>query len=69
MNQLGAEQQGEATVQFSNLAPGDYTVYELPRFDDAEYRNPTFLQALSGGTGVRIEDGKTAEVDIARISK
>ena len=69
MSQPSAEQPGENTFRFSGLAPGDYLVYGLPRLDDAEFRNPAFLRALSGGVFVHIEDGKTAEVTITRISK
>jgi hypothetical protein len=58
-----------AGVTFSNLVPGDYLVYGLSHFEDAEFRNAAFLQSLSGGTPVRIEDGKTAEVTIAGVSK
>jgi hypothetical protein len=61
--------QGQNFFQFSNLAPGDYLVYGLPRADDAEFRNPAFLRTLSGGANVHIEDGKTAEVTIGSVSK
>ena len=50
--------------QFSNLTPGDYTIYTFPKFEDVEFRNPAFLGTLSGGTRVHIEDGKIAELTI-----
>jgi hypothetical protein len=50
--------------QFSNLAPGDYTIYTFPKFEDVEFRNPAFLQALSGGTQAHIEDGEIAQLTI-----
>jgi hypothetical protein len=56
-------------IIFPNLAPGDYSVYGLSRFEDVEYQSPTFLQALKEGAGVHIEDGKTTEVAIASISQ
>jgi len=54
----------QETFQFSNLTPGDYTIYTFPKFEDVEFRNPTFLRALSGGTRVHIEDGEIAELTI-----
>jgi hypothetical protein len=56
-------------ILFPNLAPGDYSVYGLSRFEDVEYQNPTFLQALPEGARVHIEDGRTTEVTIASISQ
>jgi hypothetical protein len=56
-------------IIFPNLAPGDYSVYGLSRFEGVEYQSPTFLQALKEGAGVHIEDGKTTEVAIASISQ
>jgi hypothetical protein len=52
-----------------NLAPGDYMVYGLAQYEDAEFRNPAFLETLSAGTKVHMEDGKTAEVTIASVSQ
>jgi hypothetical protein len=48
--------------QFSNLAPGDYTIYTFPKFGDVELGNPAFLRALSGGPRVHIEDGQITEL-------
>jgi hypothetical protein len=62
----GGQQLGEELI--TNLAPGDYLVYGLAQYE-AEFRNPAFLQALSAGTRVHIEDGKTAEVTIASVSQ
>jgi hypothetical protein len=53
----------------ANLPPGDYSVYGLADSQDVEFRNPAFIQSLSGGIGVHIEDGKTTEVTIDKISK
>ena len=64
-----AGQAGEDMIPFSNLAPGEYSVYGLAPSEDAEFRNPKFLRALSGAARVHIEDGKTAEVTITSISK
>jgi hypothetical protein len=54
---------------FSNLAPGDYSIYVLSKCEGVEFRNPAFLRTLSGGTSIRIEDGKTAEVTITGSSR
>jgi hypothetical protein len=51
---------------FSGLAPGEYTVCGLSDFDVA-FRDATFLRFLSGGTTVRIEDGKTTEVTVEKV--
>jgi hypothetical protein len=54
--------------QFSNLTPGDYTIYTFPKFENVEFRNPAFLQALSGGIRVHIEDGEIAELRVTGTS-
>ena len=56
-------------IIFPNLTPGDYSVYGLSRFEDVEYQNPTFLQALREGASVHIEDGRTVEVTITSVSQ
>jgi len=65
---FGTGQPDDGMVQFSSLAPGDYIIYALPKFEDVEFRNPAFLRALSGGTRVHIEDGEIAELTITGIS-
>lgn len=54
-------------TMIGHLAPGDYTVYGLSRYEDAEFRNPEFLRTLAPGTSVHIEDGKTAEITLASL--
>jgi hypothetical protein len=56
------------TFQFANLTPGDYTIYSFPKFQHVEFRKPAFLQALSGGIRVHIEDGEIAELAITGTS-
>jgi hypothetical protein len=56
-------------VMLQDLAPGDYSVYGLSKCNDAEFREAEFLQSLSDGTIVRIEDGKSTSVRITRTSK
>lgn len=62
-------QAATGTVVFTNLAPGDYSVFALSQLADAEYRSPAFLQSLSGGASVHLEDGTTVEIAITRFSK
>jgi hypothetical protein len=54
--------------QFSNLTPGDYTIYTFPKFEGVEFRNQAFLRALSGGTRVQIEDGQIAQITMTGSS-
>jgi hypothetical protein len=44
-------------------------VYTFSHFEDIEFRNPAFLQSLSGGVNVKIEDGRTAEITLRRVVK
>jgi hypothetical protein len=53
---------------FDSLAPGDYTLYAFST-DQIEFRNPEFLRGLTGGESVRVEDGATATVTIARLAQ
>ena len=64
---LGAPPDQEI-FQFSNLTPGEYTIYTFPKFEDVEFRNPRFLRGLSGGIRVRIEDGEIAQLTITGSS-
>jgi Carboxypeptidase regulatory-like domain len=53
----------------SALAPGDYTAYAFRAVPGIEYANPAVLQSLTGGTSVRVEDGKTAEITLKPVVK
>jgi hypothetical protein len=53
-------------ARFSNLAPGTYTLYAFAR-QDIEYRNPAFLQSLSGGQSIQIDGDAEKEVTIDRV--
>ena len=59
----------ELGFTFVNLAPGDYVAYAFSGIQSIEYRNPAFLNALRGGTSVRIEDGRTAAVTLRGLVK
>ena len=60
---------GEPEYEFGNLAPGDYLAYAFSDLQSVEYRSPGFLDALTGGTGVHIEDGKTTVVTLTSLVK
>ena len=55
-------------VDLDSLAPGDYLLYAFST-QDVEYRNPAVLQALTGGTSVHVDDGKTSEVILEKVVK
>ncbi|HUA85331.1 MAG TPA: carboxypeptidase-like regulatory domain-containing protein [Bryobacteraceae bacterium] len=60
---------GSPDFSFANLAPGDYLLYAVSSPEYLEFRNPAFLQSLTGGVSVKIEDGKTSEVTLTSIAK
>ncbi len=61
-----AFQAGEFQAHFMNLAPGDYTVYAFST-DEIEFRNPQFLQSLSAGVSVTVEEGANKQVTITSL--
>jgi len=60
---------GQQPFTWPYLAPGDYLVYLLLNPHQQEYREATFLQLLTGGVTVKIEDGKTSEVTLTSGAK
>ncbi len=62
-----SESGDEWDFELDSLAPGDYVAYAFSDIRSAEYRNPAFLGTLAGGTSVRIEDGKTAEITLTGL--
>lgn len=58
-----------AQFAFGSLAPGDYTIYAFSQGEDLEFRNPAFLQSLSGGTSVHIDEDGTKEVTVSSLVK
>jgi hypothetical protein len=59
----------ELSFTFNRLAPGDYLAYAFSDIQSVEFRDPAFLNALTGGTSVHIEDGKTATVTLTGLVK
>jgi Carboxypeptidase regulatory-like domain len=55
----------EPDFEFPDLAPGDYVAYFFATAEPLEFRSPAFLQSLTGGVKVHIEDGKTTEIAIS----
>lgn len=54
---------------FEGLPAGDYRLYAVPLSNDVDFQSAAFIQSLSGGVLVRIEDGKPTEVSIEGISR
>jgi hypothetical protein len=57
---------GKFPSRFMNLVPGDYTVYAFST-DEVEFRDPQFLQSLSGGASVKIEGDGEKQVTITSV--
>ena len=55
------------SFRFQNLPPGTYTVYAFPDAARLEYRNPKFLQSLTGGATVQIENHGEKEITITGV--
>ena len=55
-------------AQFENLAPGQYSVY-LVSTNEIEFRNPAFLQTLSAGAGVSIQEGGDQQVTLTSLAR
>jgi hypothetical protein len=67
---LGFADDEDQEFELDNLAPGDYAVYAFSSStEQIEYRNPAVLQALTGGTSVHVDDGKTSEVTLEKVVK
>ena len=59
---------GAYPAQFSNLAPGEYTIFAWSSTREVEYQNPSALAALSAyGVAVSIKDGSHEKVDVKLI--
>jgi uncharacterized protein (DUF2141 family) len=56
-------------MYWSNLAPGSYVAYAFSNMDNVEYRDPVFLQGLSGGTVVQVEDKGNATFEIKKVNQ
>jgi protocatechuate 3,4-dioxygenase beta subunit len=64
---LGFADDGQE-IELDSLAPGDYLVYAFST-QEVEYRNAAVLQALTGGTSVHVDDGKTSEITLDKVVK
>jgi hypothetical protein len=53
--------------QFGSLAPGPYAVYAFSDMRDVEFRNPAFLQSLTGGVDVQVEDNQGKKITITSL--
>lgn len=50
--------------RLDSLAPGSYIVYAFSDINEVEFRNPAFLQALTGGVNVPVEDNQETTITI-----
>lgn len=66
---VGFVRQSKDKIQFMHpfLAPGDYTAYAFSDCPQIEFRNPSFLQTLTGGVAARIEDGQHLLITIQKV--
>jgi hypothetical protein len=53
--------------QFGNLAPGAYRVYAFAGRNDLEFRNPKFLQSLTGGVSVQVDDNSEKTITLTEV--
>lgn len=53
--------------QVQNLAPGSYLVYAFSGEDNLEFRNPAFLQSLTGGLRVQVEDNAQKSIELTEV--
>ena len=51
------------------LAPGAYMAYAFLNQDGIEYRNPQFLQSLTQGVRVQVEDGSKKTITISGVER
>ena len=58
---------GEHAFTFENLAPGSYLVYAFAGRNELEFRNPKFLQALTGGTRLQVDDKSEKSIEITEL--
>jgi hypothetical protein len=65
--QAAADDDGLVLFTFSNLAPGDYTLYAVAHLDQLEYRNPQVLKSLTGGTSIHIDEGQEKKLDLTKF--
>jgi hypothetical protein len=67
---LAAFQLGESSyIHLPFLSPGPYNIYAFSNADDIEYRNPIFLQSLTGGVSVQVEDNSEKTVTITALAR
>jgi protocatechuate 3,4-dioxygenase beta subunit len=60
---------GDTPFHIGSLAPGSYSAYAFSSIDEVEYRNPTFLQSLTGGVSVQVEDNTEKNIKIMELAR
>jgi uncharacterized protein (DUF2141 family) len=58
---------GEGEFEFDGLAPGSYAAYAFSNMEEVEFRNPAFLQSLTGGLAVQVEDNQEKTITITGL--
>lgn len=53
--------------QFGNLAPGTYRAYAFAGRNDLEFRNPKFLQSLTGGVSIQVDDNSEKTITLTEV--
>lgn len=57
------------TAEFRNLAPGDYTVYAVPKLAGLEYTNPEIIRALGEGTKVTLAEKDEQKIKLKMVNQ
>ncbi len=64
----GAER-SDLPFQFRGLAPGAYTIWAIPNATDVPYREPAFLQSLTGGLTVEADEKSEKKITLTEVVK
>jgi hypothetical protein len=67
MTAIRAAGESGGQFEFRSLAPGAYLLYAFSSDEDVEYRNPKFLQSLTGGVRVEVEDNSETKVTLSGV--
>jgi hypothetical protein len=62
-------QAGGFRFEVRDLRPGSYAAYAFLNRDDVEFRNPQFLQSLTGGVRVQAEDANKKSITITEVTR
>lgn len=60
---------GDFNFVLPNLAPGDYAVWVVAKGQTTPFREPSFLQSLSPGSSVRVDDNSKNLITLTEVVK